>query len=247
MITDEERKRYQRQILLFGEEGQEKLKAARVLIAGVGGLGSPIALYLAAAGVGVLRLADCDIVEQSNLNRQLLHGSGDVGRRKTQSAAEKLAALNPLIRLETVPERIEEITAGKIARDCNLIVDAMDNFPTRRLLNRIALAQGIPLVHGAVRGLYGQATTIIPGKTPCLRCLFPVNPPPEIFPIVGVTCGIIGSIEAMEAIKLLTGRGDPLAGRLLFWDGLAGNADFLTVERDPSCPDCGKFQDRTTR
>jgi adenylyltransferase/sulfurtransferase len=239
MVTEEEKKRYHRQILLFGEEGQERLKAARVLVAGAGGLGSPISFYLAAAGVGTLRIADCDTVEESNLNRQILHWSRDVGRPKTGSAVEKLAALNPLIRVESVVERIEETTARETALGCDLIVDALDNFPTRRLLNRTALSLGIPFVHGAVRGLYGQATTVIPGKTPCLRCIFPESPPPEVFPILGATCGVIGSIQATEVVKLLTGRGEPLAGRLFLWDGLAGSAETLAVERNPACPDCG--------
>ncbi len=241
MITEEEKKRYHRQIPLFGEEGQEKLKAARILIAGAGGLGSPISLYLAAAGVGTLRIADCDTVEASNLNRQILHGSRDIGRPKTESAAENLAALNPLIRVEKVRGRIDETTVLETAQGCDLIVDAMDNFHTRYLLNRTALALGIPFVHGAVRGLYGQATTVIPGKTPCLRCIFPASPPPEVFPILGATCGVIGSIQSTEVLKWLTGRGEPLAGRLLLWDGLAGTAETITVERNPACPDCGIF------
>jgi adenylyltransferase/sulfurtransferase len=242
MITDEERKRYARQILMIGEAGQEKLKAARVLVAGAGGLGTVISLYLAAAGVGHLRIIDCDVVETSNLNRQILHWSGDVGRPKTASVEEKLAALNPLIRIETVSGRIAEESIGEMARGCDLIVDAMDNFPTRYLLNRTAVEKGIPFIHGAVRGFFGQATTVIPGKTPCLRCLFPESPPREVFPIIGATCGVIGAIEATEAIKLLTGQGEPLAGRLFLWDGLAGSADSIIVERDPSCPDCGHLK-----
>lgn len=240
MITDEEQKRYHRQILMLGEAGQEKLKAARVLIAGAGGLGTVISLYLAAAGVGTLRVVDCDVVEASNLNRQILHWGGDIGRPKTASVSEKLADLNSLIRVEEVAGRIDETSIDAITEDCDLIVDAMDNFPTRYLLNRTALRKGIPFIHGAVRGLYGQATTVLPGKTPCLRCIFPGSPPREIFPIIGATCGVIGSIEATEVIKLLTGRGEPLAGRLFIWDGMAASADSLVVERNPACPDCGR-------
>jgi molybdopterin-synthase adenylyltransferase len=243
MITDEERKRYTRQILMIGEAGQERLKAARVLVAGAGGLGTVISLYLAAAGVGHLRIIDCDVVEPGNLNRQILHWSGDVGRPKTASVEEKLAALNPLIRIETISARITEESIEEMAGGCDLIVDAMDNFPTRYLLNRTAIEKGIPFIHGGVRGFFGQATTVIPGKTPCLRCIFPPDgSPPEVFPIVGATCGVIGAIEATEAIKLLTGQGEPLAGRLFRWNGLAGNADSVTVERNPSCPDCGKLK-----
>jgi molybdopterin/thiamine biosynthesis adenylyltransferase len=242
MITDEERKRYARQILMIGEEGQEKLKAARILVAGAGGLGTVISLYLAAAGVGHLRIIDCDVVEESNLNRQILHWSKDLGRPKTDSAGEKLSALNPLIVLERISDRIVEENVGEMTRGCDLIVDAMDNFPTRHLLNRTAVEKGIPFIHGAVRGLFGQTTTVIPGETPCLRCLFPASPPREVFPIIGATCGVIGSIEASEAIKLLTGQGKPLAGRLFLWDGLAGSADSLTIEKDPCCPVCGKLK-----
>ncbi len=242
MITDEERKRYARQILMIGEEGQERLKAASVLVAGAGGLGTVISLYLAAAGVGRLRIIDCDVVDTSNLNRQILHWSKDVGRPKTASVKEKLVALNPLIRIETDPGRITEESVGELAQGCNLIVDAMDNFPTRYLLNRTAVDQNVPFIHGAVRGFFGQMTTVIPGKGPCLRCFFPASPPREVFPIVGATCGVIGSIEATEAIKLLTGQGEPLIGRIFIWDGLVGSADSIIVERDPSCPDCGNLK-----
>jgi molybdopterin/thiamine biosynthesis adenylyltransferase len=239
MITDEERKRYHRQILMLGEAGQEKLKATRVLIAGAGGLGTVISTYLAAAGVGTLRIVDCDVVEESNFNRQILHWSGDLGRQKTASVAQKLSALNPLILVEEIAGRIDESNIDVIAGGCDIIVDAMDNFPTRYLLNRTALKRGIPFIHGAVRGLCGQATTVLPGKTPCLRCLFPGAPPPELFPIIGATCGVVGSVEATEAIKLITGLGKPLAGRLFLWDGLEVNADTLAIERNPVCPDCG--------
>ena len=239
MITDEERKRYARQILTFGVEGQEKLKSASVLVAGAGGLGTVISLYLAAAGIGHLRIIDCDVVEPSNLNRQILHWSGDIGRPKTASVADKLAALNPLIRIEAIIARITEENIEGMARGCDLIVDAMDNVPTRHLLNRAAVAQKIPFVHGAVRGFFGQATTVIPGKGPCLRCFFPESSPREVFPIVGAACGVIGSIEVAETIKLLTGKGEPLAGKLFIWDGLTGAAETIAIERNPSCPVCG--------
>lgn len=239
MITDEERKRYARQMLTFGEEGQESLKSASVLVAGAGGLGTVISLYLAAAGIGHLRIIDCDVVEPSNLNRQILHWSGDIGRPKTASVADKLAALNPLIRIEAIIARITEESIEGMARGCDLIVDAMDNVPTRHLLNRAAVAQKIPFVHGAVRGFFGQATTVIPGKGPCLRCFFPESSPREVFPIVGAACGVIGSIEVAETIKLLTGKGEPLAGKLFIWDGLSGAAETIAIERNPSCPVCG--------
>ena len=242
MITDEERKRYARQMLMFGEEGQERLKSASVLVAGAGGLGTVISLYLAAAGIGHLRIIDCDVVEPSNLNRQILHWSGDIGRPKTASVADKLAALNPLIRIEAIIARITEENIEGMARGCDLIVDAMDNVPTRHLLNRAAVAQKIPFVHGAVRGFFGQATTMIPGKGPCLRCFFPESSPREVFPIVGAACGVIGSIEVAETIKLLTGKGEPLAGKLFIWDGLSGSAETISIERNPSCPVCGTLE-----
>ena len=240
MLSERERERYRRQILLFGDEGQERLKQAHIFIAGAGGLGSPVALYLAVAGVGTITIVDMDTVDLSNLNRQILHWGKDVGRLKTASVAEKLSALNPVVRVEEITGRIDEENIDSVAADCDLIVDAMDNFPTRYLLNRTALRKGVPFIHGAVRGLQGQATTVIPGKTPCLRCLFPQSPPPSaVFPIIGATCGVIGSIEATEAVKLLTGQGEPLAGRLLIWDGLAACVDTLVIERNPGCPDCG--------
>lgn len=177
MITEDERKRYVRQSLTLGEAGQERLKSARVLVAGAGGLGTVISLYLAAAGVGHLRIVDCDVVEPSNLNRQILHWNDDIGRQKTASVEEKLAALNPLICIEPIHGRIAEENIDEMTRGCDLIVDAMDNFPTRYLLNRAAVQGGIPFIHGAVRGFFGQVTTILPGKTPCLRCLFHAPPP----------------------------------------------------------------------
>ncbi len=238
MITEDERKRYVRQSLTLGEAGQERLKSARVLVAGAGGLGTVISLYLAAAGVGHLRIVDCDVVEPSNLNRQILHWNDDIGRQKTASVEEKLAALNPLICIEPIHGRIAEENIDEMTRGCDLIVDAMDNFPTRYLLNRAAVQGGIPFIHGAVRGFFGQVTTILPGKTPCLRCLFHAPPPQAPCPILGATCGVIGSIEATEAIKLITGQGAPLAGRLFIWDGLALSADTVAVARDPACPVC---------
>jgi molybdopterin/thiamine biosynthesis adenylyltransferase len=239
MDRSEEAKRYSRQIPILGEEGQEKIREARVLIAGAGGLGSVIALYLAAAGVGFIRLVDHDRVETSNLNRQILHWTEDVNRPKTASAQEKLQALNPHIGLEIRSGSIDEGSVSALAGDVHLIVDAMDNFPTRYLLNRAAVARRIPFFHGAVRGFYGQAATILPGKTACLRCIFPSGPPAETFPIVGATCGVIGSIQATEVIKYLSGKGSLLT-KLLFWDGLRGEMDGIDIFRNPDCSDCGR-------
>ena len=205
MLTERERARYARQLLLFGEEGQERLKRSKVFIAGAGGLGCPIALYLAVAGVGEIRLVDRDTVEQTNLNRQVLHWERDIGTPKAGSAEAKLREANPDIRVEALVATIDEANVRDLVGDADLIVDAMDNFPTRYLLNREALRSGVPLIHGAIRGFSGQATTIVPGRTACLECIFPEAPPAEVFPVVGTTPGIIGLIQANEAIKYITG------------------------------------------
>ncbi len=242
MLTDKEQERYNRQILMFGEESQDKLKNAKVFIAGAGGLGSPISLYLAVAGVGRIRIVDKDVVELSNLNRQILHWDNDVGKRKAKSAEEKLKGVNRDIEVEALSETIDENNAIDLVNDADLIVDAMDNFPTRYLLNRTALTKNIPFFHGAIYGLDGQVTTIIPGKTACLRCIFPEAPPPETFPVIGVTPGVIGLIQATEVIKYITGIGELLAGRLLIWDGLHAKFDEIAVQSDPECADCGDYR-----
>lgn len=239
MITDRDLKRYDRQIKLFGTEGQERLLDAKVFIAGAGGLGSPISIYLAAAGIGKIILVDKDVVEISNLNRQILHWEKDVGVKKALSAKEKLFGLNSEINVEAIPETLDESNASSLVGDADLIIDAMDNFSTRYLLNEIALDKGIPFIHGAIYGFQGQATTVLPGKTACLRCIFAQAPPPATFPVIGVTPGVIGLIQATEAIKYLTGVGDLLAGKLLLWDGLKPSMETIDLERDPRCRDCG--------
>jgi len=240
MLTEHERERYARQLLLFGEEGQDRLKGAKVFIAGAGGLGCPIALYLAVAGVGEIRIADRDTVERTNLNRQVLHRENDIGELKVRSAEAKLREANPDIHIKAFATTIDETNVRDLVGDADLIVDAMDNFPTRYLLNREALRSGVPLIHGAIRGFDGQATTIIPGRTACLECIFPVAPPVEaVTPVVGTTPGIIGLIQANEAIKYITGTGDLLTGRLLVWDGHAATMTTLPVERQEDCSACG--------
>lgn len=239
MLSQNERERYSRQILLFGEEGQERLKNATIFIAGAGGLGSPVSIYLAVAGVGRIILVDKDAVERTNLNRQILHYDRDIGRKKTASAEEKLRAINPEITVEVVDTTIDETNVRELVGDADGIVDAMDNFPTRYLLNRVALKMGIPLFHGAIRGLYGQATTVLPGKTACLRCVFPHPPPKEVFPVVAVTPGFIGMVQATEVVKYLVGTGELLANRLLLWDGERAVVEEIALERDPSCEVCG--------
>ncbi len=245
MFSEWELKRYKRQMMLFGDDGQERLKKAHIFIAGAGGLGSPISIYLAVAGVGTITIVDMDVVDQTNLNRQILHFDRDVGKKKTASAEEKLQALNPDITVNAIDVKIDESNAVKLVGKADGIVDAMDNYPTRYLLNDVAIAKEIPLFHGGIRGFYGQATTIIPGITPCLKCIFPKAPPKEVFPVVGVTPGIIGTIQANEVIKYLTGCGELLTNRLFIWDGMQAHAEELCVERNPACEACRGITTKT--
>jgi molybdopterin/thiamine biosynthesis adenylyltransferase len=243
MLTEKEKERYDRQIIIygFGEEGQEKLKKAKVFIAGAGGLGSSAAIYLAAAGIGTIRIADNDTVERSNLNRQVLHWEEDIGGRKVESAAAKLCQLNPEIKIETTSETITENNVLKLVGDADLIVDAMDNLPTRYILNKAAVKKGIPCFHGAVYGFEGRAMTVIPGKTACLNCLYHnVKVPKEKFPVIGVTPAVIGCIQATEVIKYLTGMGELLTDRILNYDALRMRFTEFTIKRDPNCEHCGK-------
>ena len=246
MFSDRELDRYKRQMMLFGEEGQERLKKAHIFIAGAGGLGSPVSIYLAVAGVGTITIVDMDVVDQTNLNRQILHFDRDIGKKKTASAEEKLQALNPDIKINAIDVRIEESNALKLIGKADGIVDAMDNYPTRYLLNDVAIAKEIPFFHGGIRGFYGQVTTIIPGKTPCLKCIFPKAPPKEVFPVVGVTPGIIGTIQANEVIKYLIGSGELLTNRLFIWDGMQAHAEEICVERNPMCEACSGMTTKKT-
>ena len=245
MLSPRELERYTRQVMLFGAEGQERLKNATIFVAGAGGLGSPVSIYLAVAGVGTIILVDNDSVERSNLNRQILHFDGDIGRRKIVSAGEKLKAINPDIRVEVIDATIDADSIDRLVGSADGIVDAMDNFPTRYLLNEKACAAGIPLFHGAIRGLYGQVTTILPGKTACLRCIFPNPPPKEVFPVVGTTPGLIGMVQATEVLKYIVGSGDLLANRLLLWDGMRACVDEIALEKNPSCSVCGRHGNST--
>ncbi|PKL70033.1 MAG: adenylyltransferase [Methanomicrobiales archaeon HGW-Methanomicrobiales-1] len=246
MFSERELERYKRQMMLFGEDGQERLKKAHIFIAGAGGLGSPVSIYLAVAGVGMITIVDMDVVAPSNLNRQILHFDRDAGKKKIVSAEEKLRELNPDITVNAIDARIGVSNVTKLIGSADGIVDALDNFPTRYLLNDVAIAQEIPLFHGGIRGFYGQATTIIPGITPCLKCIFPKAPPEEIFPVVGVTPGIIGTIQANEVIKYLTGSGRLLTNRLFIWDGMEAHAEELCVERNPACEACSGMKATTT-
>jgi molybdopterin/thiamine biosynthesis adenylyltransferase len=230
--------RYERQVRHFGSDGQRRLKRATALVVGAGGLGSSVSTYLAVAGIERLIIVDGDVVEMSNLNRQILHWTKDIGRPKAVSAAETIHGLNPEVEVEAVADFADEENLTSLVEEADLIVDALDNFPSRYILNRAALERGIPLFHGAISGFDGQATTIIPKKTPCLRCIFPRSPPKVTSPAIGATCGVIGSIQASEVIKYLTGKGEPLSGRLLIWDGLRSRCDEIEIERNPRCIDC---------
>jgi molybdopterin/thiamine biosynthesis adenylyltransferase len=244
MFTKKELERYDRQIMIpgFGVEGQAKLKKAKVFIAGAGGLGSPAAIYLAAAGIGTIRIADHDTVELSNLNRQVLHWEENIGGEKVDSAAAKLKKLNSGIRIETIGDTITEANAAGLVGDADLIVDAMDNLPTRYLLNRTAIAKNIPFFHGAVYGFEGRAMTVIPGKSACLNCLYHGAIAVKTrFPVIGVAPAVIGSIQATEVIKYLTGLGELLTDRLLNYDGLTMKFTEFKITRDPDCAVCGKI------
>lgn len=234
--------RYHRQMLLegWGEEGQRKLANTRVAIVGAGGLGCPVALYLAAAGVGTLTIVDADSVEETNLNRQILHWQKDIGKPKVLSVAEKLGEFNPQVKVLTIHSRLDDKTVDEWLREAEIIVDALDNFPTRQVLNKYAVESRKPLVHGAIYGWEGRATTILPHETACLACLFEEGPPPGIFPVVGTTPGLIAMVQATEVLKLLLGLGQPLFNRYLIYDGLAMTFQTVKIRRRPNCPICGR-------
>jgi len=246
-LTREELKRYSRHLTLpeVGAEGQEKLKQASVLIIGAGGLGAPLGLYLAAAGVGTLGIVDFDVVEESNLQRQVIHSTGGVGSSKAKSAARRIAELNPLVRTVIHEERLTSANAFEIMRGYDVIVDGTDNFPTRYLTNDACVLLGKPLVYGSVYRFEGQATLFDAKVGPCYRCLFPEPPPPGSVPsceeggVFGVLPGLIGMIQATEAIKRITGIGESLAGRLLVFDALEMRFRELRLRKDPQCPVCG--------
>ena len=244
MLSAEEMQIYNRQIMIpeIGKDGQERLKKSRVFIAGAGGLGSPATLYLAAAGVGSIIIADNDTVEASNLNRQILHWKKNVGDKKTESGREKITSLNNLINVETVYETITENNIIELTEECHAIVDAMDNIETRFALNKAAIEWNIPLFHGAVSGMEGRAATIIPGKTACIGCMYKRDIKSTKFPVLGVTPGIIGIIQATEVIKFITGMGKLLENRLLIYDGMELSFKEFRLNRNPACSECGKVK-----
>jgi len=248
LLTEEQKRRYRRQLILpeIGEEGQQKLGRAKVLLVGLGGLGSISSYYLAAAGVGHLRIVDRDAVGLENLNRQLLHSTDDLGRPKVESASEKLLRLNPLCHVETAIVDIGDKNASGLAKDCSLIIDATDNLATRHVLNRVSLQKQIPFIYGGINGWNGMAATFIPGKTGCFACLFPperTRPNETEFPALGPTAGAIASIQSMEALRILLGLPSRLAGRLLTFRGLEMRFRSTSIEQDPECSLCGRPQE----
>ncbi len=247
VLTPEQRNRYGRHILLpeVGEAGQQRLLESKVLLLGAGGLGSPAALYLAAAGVGTLGIVDMDVVDASNLQRQILHNVERIGDRKVDSAKKTLTALNPDVDVVTYDVRLGADNVVDIISGYDVVVDGTDNFPTRYLLNDAALLARVPVVHGSIFRFEGQVTVFKPYDGPCYRCLLPEPPPPELAPscaeagVLGVLPGIVGSVQALEAIKLVLDLGEPLVGRLLAYDALEQSFRAFKVRRDPECPACG--------
>jgi molybdopterin/thiamine biosynthesis adenylyltransferase/rhodanese-related sulfurtransferase len=248
VLNPEQRNRYSRHLLLpeVGEAGQQRLLESKVLLLGAGGLGSPAALYLAAAGVGTLGIVDMDVVDESNLQRQILHNMDRVGERKVDSAKKTITLLNPDVDVVTYDVRFGADNVLDMLDGYDVVVDGTDNFPTRYLLNDASLLERIPVVHGSIFRFEGQVTVFKPYEGPCYRCLLPEPPPPELAPscaeagVLGVLPGIIGSIQALEAIKLLLDLGDPLIGRLLAYDALEESFRTFKVRRDPLCPACGE-------
>jgi sulfur-carrier protein adenylyltransferase/sulfurtransferase len=248
-LDDAKRRRYSRHLLIpeVGEEGQQKLLDSRVLLIGAGGLGSPAGLYLAAAGVGTIGIVDDDAVDETNLQRQIVHSTERLGDPKADSAKRTLEALNPDVAVTVFKERLTSDNVDRILGEgWDVILDGADNFPTRYLLNDASVWHRIPVVHGSIFRFEGQATVFKPHEGPCYRCLFPQPPPPELAPscaeggVLGVLPGVIGSLQANEVLKLALGIGDPLVGRLLIFDALQGTFTEIALRRDPDCPVCGE-------
>jgi adenylyltransferase/sulfurtransferase len=246
-LTQDELARYSRHLILpeVGVEGQRRLKAARVLCVGTGGLGSPLALYLAAAGVGTLGLVDFDVVDASNLQRQIIHSTADIGRKKLDSAAEKLAALNPALNIRKHDTMLSSASALDILKDYDIVADGTDNFPTRYLVNDACVLLGKPNVYGSIFRFEGQSSVFATKDGPCYRCLYPEPPPPGLVPscaeggVLGILPGLVGVIQATEVIKLILGKGEPLIGRLLLVDALNMRFRQLKLQKNPDCPICG--------
>jgi len=245
-LTSQQGFRYDRTLRLpgVGPEGQEKLLRSAVLIVGVGGLGCSAALHLAAAGVGRIGLADGDAVELSNLQRQILYVTGDIGRPKPEVAGKRLRALNPDVQVQEYYGRVTGADIRNLVRDYDIVVDGTDNLATRFLINRACVELGKPWVYGAVLAFTGQLMTVLPGRGPCYRCLYreePPAPPPgtETYGVLGTVPGVVGTLQANEVLKYVLGAGEPLVGRLLIFEALTGRFELVAVDRDPRCPDCG--------
>jgi sulfur-carrier protein adenylyltransferase/sulfurtransferase len=247
-LSNDEVLRYSRHLIMpeVGMEGQQKLKAARVLCIGAGGLGSPLALYLGAAGVGTLGVVDFDVVDYTNLQRQIIHTTADVGRKKLDSAAEKLKAINPFLNIRAFETRLSSENALELFREFDIIADGTDNFPTRYLVNDACVLTGKPNVYGSIFRFEGQASVFATKEGPCYRCLYPEPPPPGLVPscaeggVLGILPGLVGVIQATETIKLILGKGEPLIGRLLLVDALGMSFRELKLRKNPECPACGK-------
>ncbi len=247
-LNNDEILRYSRHLIMpeVGMEGQRKLKAARVLCIGAGGLGSPLALYLAAAGVGTLGIVDFDVVDYTNLQRQIIHTTADVGRKKLDSAADKLKAINPFLNLRTFETKLSSENALELFREFDIVADGTDNFPTRYLVNDACVLTGKPNVYGSIFRFEGQASVFATEEGPCYRCLYPEPPPPGLVPscaeggVLGILPGLVGVMQATEVIKLILGKGEPLIGRLLLIDALGMKFRELKLRKNPDCPVCGK-------
>ena len=247
-LDNDEILRYSRHLIMpeVGMEGQQKLKAARVLCVGAGGLGSPLALYLTAAGVGTLGIVDFDVVDYTNLQRQIIHSTADVGRKKLDSAAEKLKAINPSVNVRKFETRLSSANALDLFREFDIVADGTDNFPTRYLVNDACVLSGKPNVYGSIFRFEGQASVFATEQGPCYRCLYPEPPPPGLVPscaeggVLGILPGLVGVIQATEVIKLILGKGDSLIGRLLLVDALSMKFRELKLRKNPDCPACGK-------
>jgi molybdopterin/thiamine biosynthesis adenylyltransferase/rhodanese-related sulfurtransferase len=248
-LSPEKRTRYSRHLLIpeIGEEGQIRLLESRILLIGAGGLGSPASLYLAAAGVGHIGIIDADIVDETNLQRQIAHSLDTLGTPKVDSAKRTIEALNPDVKVTTYRERLTSENIDRILDDgWQVVVDGTDNFPTRYLVNDACVWRGIPLVYGSIYRFEGQVSVFKAGDGPCYRCLYPAPPPPELAPscaeggVLGVLPGVVGTLQTNEALKLALGIGEPLVGRLLLFDALAGEFDEMRIRRNPSCPVCGE-------
>jgi molybdopterin/thiamine biosynthesis adenylyltransferase/rhodanese-related sulfurtransferase len=247
-LNNDEILRYSRHLIMpeVGMEGQQKLKAARVLCIGAGGLGSPLALYLAAAGVGTLGIVDFDVVDFTNLQRQIIHSTADVGRKKLDSAAEKLQAINPFVNVKKIETRLSSENALELFREFDIVADGTDNFPTRYLVNDACVLTGKPNVYGSIFRFEGQASVFATEEGPCYRCLYPEPPPPGLVPscaeggVLGILPGLVGVMQATEVIKLILGAGEPLIGRLLLIDALGMKFRELKLRKNPDCPACGK-------